>query len=252
MDLVRADAATLLALNPDVIFTFSDRVLRIFTTLTSSVPIVVAAVLDPVTSGAVETLARPGRNVTGFSVIESSIVGKMLETLKQIVPGVSRVGMIHNPDNPVGAIFLRLFETSAMHLAVHPIDLPIHNLADVENAVASMAKQPNGGILFAPDVTIALHRTQVLALVARHRVPAIYPGAIFATAGGLVSYYSDIVAMFRQSADYVDRILRGEKAGELPFQQPTAYRLVVNLKTAKALGLTIPPALLARADEVIE
>jgi putative tryptophan/tyrosine transport system substrate-binding protein len=166
LDLVRADAATLLALNPDVIFTSSDRVIRIFSNLTSSVPIVVALVLDPVASGAVESLARPGCNVTGFSIVESSIVGKMLETLKQIVPDVSHVGMMHNPDNPVGAIFLSLFETSAMHLAVHPIDLPIHNLADVENAVASMAKQPNGGILFAPDVTIFLHRTQVLALVA--------------------------------------------------------------------------------------
>jgi putative ABC transport system substrate-binding protein len=252
MDLVRADAAALLALNPDVILTSSDRVIRIFTTLTSSVPIVVALVLDPVASGAVESLARPGRNVTGFSVVESSIIGKMLETLKQIVPGLSRVGMIHNPDNPVGPIFLRLFETSAMHLAVHPIDLPIHNLADVENAVASMANQPNGGLLFPPDATIFLHRAQVLALVARHRVPAIYGSPVFAAAGGLVSYGAESVALFRQSAGYVDRILRGEKAGELPFQHPTTYRFVVNLKTANALGITVPASVLTRADELIE
>jgi putative tryptophan/tyrosine transport system substrate-binding protein len=252
LDLVRADAAALLALNPDVILTSSDRVIRIFTTLTGSVPIVVALVLDPVATGAVESLARPGRNVTGFSVVESSIVGKMLETLKLIVPGVSRVGMMHNPDNPVGAIFLRLFETSAMHLAVHPIDLPIHNLADVENAVASMAKQPNSGILFPPDVTIFLHRAQVLDLVARHRVPAIYWHAAFPAAGGLVSYGADSVALFRQSAGYVDRILRGEKAGELPFQHPTTYRFVVNLKTANALGIAVPASVLTRADELIE
>jgi putative tryptophan/tyrosine transport system substrate-binding protein len=252
MDLVRADAAALLALNPDVILTSSDRVIRIFTTLTSSVPIVVVLVLDPVASGAVESLATPGGNVTGFSVVESSILGKMLETLKQIVPSVSRVGMVHNPDNPVGAIFMRLFETSAMDLAIHPIDLPIHNLADVENAVASMAKQPNGGILFPPDATIFLHRAQILALVARHRVPAIYSGAPYTAAGGLASYGPDTVALFRQSAGYVDRILRGEKAAELPFQQPTTYRFVLNLKTANALGITVPASVLTRADEVIE
>jgi putative ABC transport system substrate-binding protein len=220
--------------------------------LTSSVPIVVVLVLDPVASGAVESLARPGHNVTGFVVVESSIIGKMLETLKQIVPGISRVGMMHNPDNPVGAIFLRLFETSAMHLAVQPIDLPIHNVADVENAVASMAKQPNSGILCPPDATTFLHRTPVLDIVGRHRVPAIYSGAPFAAAGGLASYGPDTVALFHQSAGYVDRILRGEKAGELPFQQPATYRFVVNLKTAKALGLTLSASVLARADEVIE
>lgn len=176
----------------------------------------------------------------------------MLETLKQIVPGVSRVGMVHNPDNPVAAIFVHLFETSAMHLAVHPIDLPIHNLADVESAVASMAKQPNGAMLFPPDVTIFLHRAQILPLVARQRLPAIYSSAPYVEAGGLASYGPDTADLFRQSAGYVDRILRGEKAGELPFQHPLTYRFVLNLKTANALGITVPASVLTRADELIE
>jgi putative tryptophan/tyrosine transport system substrate-binding protein len=229
-----------------------DRLIPILTKLTRSIPIVVAATSDPIASGAVESLARPGGNVTGFSLIEFSMFGKMLEILKQLAPGVSRVGMMYNPDNPVGAAYFRSFEMIAGQLTVQPINLPIHDIADVERAIASLADQPNGGVLFPPDLTITSLRTQVSALLARHRVPAIFTFSVFTAAGGLVSYGPDILVMFRQSASYVDRILRGEKPGDLPFQQPTIYRLVINLRTAKALGLTVPDTLLVAADEVIE
>jgi putative ABC transport system substrate-binding protein len=252
VDLVRADAANLVALNPDVIVTLGDRVIPILTKLTRSIPIVVAATSDPIASGAVESLARPGGNVTGFSLIEFSMFGKMLEILKQLAPGVSRVGMMHNPDNPVGAAYFRSFEMIAGQLPVQPINLPVHDIADVERAIASFGDQPNSGILCPPDLTITSLRTQVSALLARYRVPAIFTFSVFTAAGGLVSYGPDILVMFRQSASYVDRILRGEKPGDLPFQQPTNYRLVINLRTAKALGLTVPDTLLVAADEVIE
>jgi putative ABC transport system substrate-binding protein len=252
VDLVRAEAATLVSLNPDVIVTLGDRVIPILTKLTRSIPIVVAATSDPIASGAVESLARPGGNVTGFSLIEFSMFGKMLEILKQLAPDVSRVGMMYNPSNPVGAAYFRSFEMIAGQLAVQSINLPIHDIADVERAIASLADQPNVGVIFPPDLTITSLRTQVSALLARHRVPAIFTFSVFTAAGGLVSYGPDILVMFRQSASYVDRILRGEKPGDLPFQQPTIYRLVINLRTAKALGLTVPPGLLVAADEVIE
>ena len=190
--------------------------------------------------------------MTGFSLIEFSIFGKMLEILKSLAPGISRVGMIYNPDNPVWAAFLRAFETAAEQLAVQPINLPIHDLSDVERAIASLAEQPNGGVLFPPDATILSLHAQVAALLARHRVPAVSALSPFTEAGGLVSYGPDRGVMFRQSASYVDRILRGEKPGDLPFQQPTTYRLVINLKAAKALSLKIPETFLLRADEVIE
>ena len=251
MDLLRADAANLVELNPDVIVTSGDRVIPILTKLTRSIPIVVAATSDPIASGAVESLARPGGNVTGFSLIEFSIFGKMLETLKRLAPGISRVGMMYNPDNPRATDF-RAFEMIAGQLAVQSINLPIHDLSDVEHAIASLADQPNGGVLFPPDLTITSLRTQVSAILISHRLPAISTLPAFAAAGGLASYGANIVVMFRQSASYVDRILRGEKPGDLPFQQPTIYRLVINLKTAKTLGLTVPDTLLAAADEVIE
>jgi putative tryptophan/tyrosine transport system substrate-binding protein len=252
MDLVRANAANLVARNPDVILTVGDRVIPVLTNLTHSISIVVAATSDPIASGAVESLARPGGNVTGFSLIEFSMFGKMLEILKRLAPNVSRVGMIYNPNNPVGVAYFRSFEKIAGQIPVKPINLPIHDIADVERAIASLADQPNGGILFPPDLTITSLRTQVSALLARYRVPAIFTFSVFTAAGGLASYGPDILVMFRQSASYVDRILRGEKPGNLPFQQPTIYRLVVNLRTAKSLGLTVPDTLLVAADQVIE
>jgi putative tryptophan/tyrosine transport system substrate-binding protein len=176
----------------------------------------------------------------------------MLEILKLMAPGISRVGMMYNPDNSVGVTYLRWFESSAAQLGVQPINLPIRDAASIERAIAGMAEQPNGGILSPPDLTTNIHRTQVVTLVARHRLPAIYTNPLFSEAGGLVTYGPDTLEMFRPAAGYVDRILRGEKPGDLPFQQPTVYRLVINLKAAKGLGLIVTPMLLASADEVIE
>jgi putative tryptophan/tyrosine transport system substrate-binding protein len=250
MDTVRGDATSLVGLKPDVILIAGDRVIPVFMKLTSSIPIVVGAVSDPIASGAAESLAHPGHNVTGFSLIEFSMFGKMLEILKQIAPGISRVGMMYNRDNPLEGT--RWFELSAGQLGVQPIDLPIHDAADIEQAIAGMAEQPEGSIFLPPDVTTGIHRTVIVDLMARHRVAAIYSSPSFVTAGGMVVYGPDVSEMFRHAAGYADRILRGEKPGDLPFQQPTTYRLRINLKTAKEMGLSIPPTLQARADEVIE
>ena len=251
MDAVRADAARLVELKPDVILTSGDRVIPVFMKLTSSIPIVVGATSDPIASGAAESLARPGHNVTGFSLIEFSMFGKMLEILKLIAPSITRVGMIYNPDNPVGATYQRWFGSSAVELGVRPINLPIRDVTSIERAIAGMAEQPNGGILSPPDLTTIIHWAQVVNLTKRHCVPAIYTSRFFGEAGGLVTYGADDVEMFRQAAGYVDRILHGEKPGDLPFQ-PTTFLLRINLKTAKALGLDVPATLLARADEVVE
>jgi putative tryptophan/tyrosine transport system substrate-binding protein len=253
LDLVRADSANLVALNPDVIVCQGDRVIPILTKLTRSIPIVVAITSDPIASGAVvESLAHPGGNVTGFSFIEFSMFGKMLEILKRLAPDISRIGMIYNPDLPTKGDYIRWFEIYAGQLGVQPINLPIHDIADVERSIASLADQSNGGVFVPPDLTFIPLRTQVSAILIRHRAPAIFTSPAFTAAGGLASYAPDPLVMYRQSASYVDRILRGEKPGDLPFQQPTTYRLVINLKTAKSLGLTVPDALLVAADEVIE
>jgi len=252
MDVVRADAASLVELNPDVILTLGDRVIPVVMKLTRSIPVVVAGTSDPIASGAAESLARPGRNVTGFSLVEFSMFGKMLEILRLMAPGISRVGMLYNPDNPVGATYQRWFEQSAGQFGLQPINLPMHDAASIERAIASMAEEPKGGILSPPDLTINIHRTQVVTLMAQYRVPAIYTNPLFSEAGGLVTYGSDALDLFRQAAGYIDRILRGEKPGDLPFQQPTTYLLRINLKCAKDLGLTVPETLLAQADEVIE
>jgi putative tryptophan/tyrosine transport system substrate-binding protein len=230
--------------------TLGDRVIPVVMKLTRSIPVVVAGTSDPIASGAAESLAQPGR--TGFSLVEFSMFGKMLEILRLMAPGISRVGMLYNPDNPVGATYQRWFEQSAGQFGLQPINLPMHDAASIERAIASMAEQPKGGILSPPDLTINIHRTQVVTLMAQYRVPAIYTNPLFSEAGGLVTYGSDALGLFRQAAGYIDRILRGEKPGDLPFQQPTTYRLLINLKTAKGLGLTVPTTLLAQADEVID
>jgi len=251
MDLVRAAAANLVELKPDVIVSVGDRVVPLWKQLTSSIPIVALA-SDHVGSGFVESLARPGGNITGFSVIEFSVIGKMLEILKRMAPGISRAGIIYNPDNPVGAIYWRTFEAMARQLAVEPIDLPVHGIADIERVIGSLAEQPNGGFLVPPDLTIGTLRAQSTALAARHGIPGIYPYRSYVVTGGLASYGRESADLYPRIASYVDRILRGEKPSDLPIQQPTKYRLDINLTTAKALGLEIPPSVLVMADEVIE
>jgi ABC-type uncharacterized transport system substrate-binding protein len=220
--------------------------------LTRSIPIVTPSGTDPVARGYAESLARPGGNVTGFATTELSVIGKMLQTLKEIAPNVAHVSMIYNPDNSAGPLFVRSLESAAGPLGVKPIIAHIRGLADIERAVAAAAAQPDGGIFIPFDVTINAFMEETIATIARHRLPAIYSERAFVMSGGLVYYGTDRIEQYRRVASYVDRILRGEKAGDLPFQQPTKYELVINLKTAKALGLTIPPNLLFTADEVIE
>jgi ABC-type uncharacterized transport system substrate-binding protein len=252
MDLIRSAATNLVELNPDAILAIGGRVIPILMELTRSIPIVTPGGSDPVERGYVKSLARPGGNVTGFATMELSVISKMLQTLKEIAPSVAHVSMIYNPDNPVGALFARSFKSAAGPLGVEPTIAHIHGLAEIERAVAAAAAQPNGGIFVPQDVTITGFIEQTVATIARHRLPAIYSERVFVTSGGLVYYGTDRIELYRGAASYVDRILRGEKAGDLPFQQPTKYDLVINLKTAKALGLTIPPNLLFTADEVIE
>jgi putative ABC transport system substrate-binding protein len=252
MDLIRSAATNIVELNPDAILAVGGRVIPILMELTRSIPIVTPGGSDPIARGYAKSLAHPGGNVTGFATLELSVISKMLQTLKEIAPNITHVSMIYNPDNPVGALFARSFESAAGPLGIEPTVTYIHGFADIENAVAATAARPNGGIFVPLDVTIQTFVEQTVAAIARHRLPAIYPEHVFVTSGGLVYYGTDRIELYRNAASYVDRILRGEKPGDLPFQEPTKYELVINLPTAKALGLTIPPKLLFTADEVIE
>ena len=252
MDMVRSQAAALVASNPDIIVTTGGRVIPVFMRLTHFIPIVLPSASDPVGVGYAQSLARPGGNVTGFTNFELSILGKSLEILKQIVPAVVRVALIYNPDNPNSVHYRRISEAASAPLAIEPIDFPIHGLADVDRDVASLAERGNSAIFFLPDLTINALHDDVVALVARHRVPAIYSESFIVKIGGLAFYGADRMEGFRRAAGYVDRILRGEKPGDLPFQQPTKYELILNRTAAKALGLELSPALLALADEVID
>jgi putative ABC transport system substrate-binding protein len=252
MDMVRAHAAALVASNPDIIVTTGGRVVPVFMRLTRSIPMVLPSASDPVGVGYAQSLARPGGNVTGFTGFELSILGKSLEILKQIAPAVVRVAPIYNPDNPNSVHYRRISEAASAPLAIEIIDLPIHNLADIDRVVTNLADRQNSGIFFLPDLTISALRDDVVSLVARRRVPAIYSEPFFVKLGGLAYYGADRMEGFRCAAGYVDRILRGENPGDLPFQQPTKYELMLNRTAAKALGLELSPALLALADEVIE
>jgi len=252
MDMVRSHAAVVVASNPDIIVTTGGRVTPVFMRLTRSIPMVLPSASDPVGVGYAQSLARPGGNVTGFTSLELSILGKSLEILKQIAPAVVRVALIYNPDNPNSVHYRRISEAASAPLAIEAIDHPIHGLADIDRAVTNLADRGNSGIFFLPDLTTNALRDDVIGLVARRRVPAIYSEPFFVRLGGLAFYGADRLEGFRRSAGYVDRILRGEKPGDLPFQQPTKYELILNRTAAKALGLELSPALLALADEVIE
>jgi ABC-type uncharacterized transport system substrate-binding protein len=252
MELVRNNAANLVELNPDVIIATGGRVVPIFIALTRSIPIIIPGSGDPVANGWVKSLARPDGNVTGFTFYESPVLGKMLEMLRQIAPGMSRVAVIYNPDNAANASALRLSDEFARSLGIEPVRTPFRTLSDIERALEPIAKAGNTGILSIPDITVTQLRVQIAELAVRLRLPAIYSDRILVTSGGLVSYDADRIDIYRRAASYIDRVLRGEKVGDLPFQQPTKYQLTINLRTAKAIGLTISDMLLARADEVIE
>jgi putative ABC transport system substrate-binding protein len=202
--------------------------------------------------GWVQSLARPGGQITGLTFLEQSLFGKMLEILREIAPARRRVVMPYNPDNPSTVVLRRWFEASARELGIEPIASPVHRLADIERAITNLENPETVGVFVPSDVTLNAMRYQIVVLLGRLSLPAIYPLAAFVRAGGLAFYGADRIDIWRQSADYVDRVLRGENPAELPFQQPTKYQLIINIGTAKALGLDIPPTLLARADEVIE
>jgi putative ABC transport system substrate-binding protein len=252
MDQVRSHAASLMASNPDVVIATGGRVVPVLMRLTSSIPIVLPGGSDPVRAGYAKSLARPGGNVTGFTLLELPMLGKTLEILKQIAPAVIRTLLIYNPDNPNSVLYSQASKTASSPLGIEPVDVPIHGFADIEHAITNLADSSDSGIFFLPDISTLGLRQEVVNLAARRRVPAIYWDSSFVKTGGLASYAADRIDIFRRAAGYVDRILRGEKAADLPFQQPTKYELVINAKTAKALGLVVPPLLLATADEVIE
>jgi putative ABC transport system substrate-binding protein len=220
---------------------------------TRIIPVVFVIVADPVGSGFVESLARPGGNATGFSVMEPTISSKWVELLKEIAPRVNRVAVLFNPaKTPYANIYLNPFKAAATSFGLEAVAAPVNSVPDLEFVVAEQGRMPNGGLVVIPDGFLNVHRSEIVALAARHRVPAVYPWRFFPDTGGLLSYGSDQRDLFRLAATYVDRILRGAKPSELPVQAPVKYELVINLKTAKALGIEVPLSFQQRADEVIE
>jgi putative ABC transport system substrate-binding protein len=246
-------AKELVALRPDLIFSQSTPTTATLLRQTRTVPIIFANVADPVGSGFVASLSRPGGNVTGFTILEGSVAGKWLELLKEIAPRVARVAFLFNPKTaPYAEFYLKSFRTAAASFAVEAIAAPVHDTSELASAIATLALEPNCGVIVMPDASMDTYRTEIISLAARNALPAVYPFHYWAELGGLLSYGSEQIDNFRRAATYVDRILKGDKPADLPVQAPVKYVLEINLKTAKALGLDVPPSLLARADEVIE
>jgi putative ABC transport system substrate-binding protein len=245
-------AKELIALQPDVILAQSPPVVIAFQRETRTIPIVFASVSDPIGAGLVASLARPGGNLTGVLQYEAGIAGKWLAMLKEIAPRLERAALLGHPRTTAFEYWLQAAQAAAPTLAIELVPSRIESTADIEQAIAEFSRVPNGALLVPPDATTIINRDVIIALAARHRLPAVYSLRVFVAAGGLMSYGTDQVEQFRQAAAFVDRILRGAKPADLPVQAPTKYQTVVNLKTAKALGLTVPPGLLVAADEVIE
>ena len=251
---IRASAKELVELQPDVILARTTPVTAALQRETSTIPIVFVVVSDPVGDGLVATVARPGGNITGFTNVDASLGGKWLQLLKEIAPRIKRIAFVFDPRMAPGggAYYRRLIEDAAPSIGVQVIETAVHDAADIKRAIEGFVREPNGGLIVLPDVTTINHRRTTISLAAHHRLPAIYPTDYFTKDGGLISYGADYLDLYRKSASYVDRILRGAKPIDLPVQGPIKFQLTINLKTAKALGLTIPPAVLARADEVIQ
>ena len=248
----RKYVAELVALSPDVILAGGGSQVAALQQVTRTVPIVFAEVVDPVGGGYVASLARPGGNATGFLQFEYGISGKWLELLKQIAPGVTRVAILRDPSITSGTGQFAAIQSVAPSFGVELSPIDVRDPGEMERAVAAFARGTNDGLIAVANPTVAVHRDLIITLAARHRLPAVYHRRYFATAGGLISYGPDIVDQYRRAAAYVDRILKGGKPADLPVQAPTKYELVINLRTAKSLGLEVPATLLARADEVIE
>jgi putative ABC transport system substrate-binding protein len=251
-EILRKYAAELVALAPDVILAQSSTAVAPLLQATRTVPIVFTIVADPVGAGYVDSLARPGGNATGFTVFEYAIGGKWLELLKEIAPRVTRVAVLREAAVAAGPAQFGAAQTVAPALGVELRPIEARDVGEIERAITAFARDSNGGLVVTGSSAATSHRNPIVALAAQHQLPAVYFARYFVTAGGLVSYGPDYVDQFRRAAGYVDRILKGEKPADLPVQAPTKYELVINLKTAKALGLAVPPTLLARADAVIE
>jgi putative ABC transport system substrate-binding protein len=253
IDRFRRYAAELVALAPDVIVATAGSIVGALQQASRTVPIVFVTTIDPVGSGFVASLARPGGNATGFTAYEFSMSGKLLELLKEIAPGVTRVAVIRDPFVPAGSAGFAAIQTVAPSFGVELTPIGVREAEEIERGIAAFARGSNDGlIMVGPPSSAQVHRDVIITLAARHRLPAVYSSTVFVTSGGLIAYGTDPVDQYRRAAGYVDRILKGEKPADLPVQAPNRYQLVINLKTAKALGLTLPDTVLARADEVIE
>jgi putative ABC transport system substrate-binding protein len=251
-DEIRRHAAELVALAPDVILAYGASTVGPLLQATRTVPIVFPGVVDPVGAGLVDSLAQPGGNATGFLLFEYSLSGKWLELLKQIAPGVTRVAVLRDPAISAGIGQFGVIQGAASSLRVEVNPVNVRDAGEIERAVAAFARASNGGLIVTTSLGAQLHRNLIVTLAARHRLPAVYSERSFVAAGGLISYGPDFVDQFRRAAAYVDRVLKGEKPADLPVQAPVKYETVLNLKTARALGLDVPATVLTRADEVIE
>ena len=249
---IRRHVAELIALAPDVILAHGASTVRPLLQATRTLPIVFPVAGDPVGGGLVESLARPGGNATGFMTTEYSIGGKWLELLKEIAPSVTRAAVLRDPTQGSGTSQFAAIQAVAPSLRVEIIPVGLRDTGEIEGSIAAFARSPNGGLIATAGATTLLHSNLIVTLAAQHKLPAVYNERAFIAQGGLISYGPDFVDQYRRAAGYVDRILKGEKPADLPVQAPTKYELVINLKTAKTLGLEMPPTLLARADEVIE
>jgi putative ABC transport system substrate-binding protein len=252
VELDRRYAAELVSLAPDLILAAGTLSVAALQRITRTLPIVFCNVTDPVGAGFVDGLSQPGGNTTGFMLFEYTISAKWLEILKEIVPDLKRAGVLRDPSNPAAIAQFGVIQAAAQSLGVDLRPVRISDAGEMERAIMAFANGSAGGLVVTPSATESFHRDLIVRLAAQHRLPAVYPFRVWATAGGLISYGPDSIDQFRRAAAYVDRILKGEKPADLPVQAPTKYQLVINLKTAKSLGITIPATLLARADEVIE
>jgi putative ABC transport system substrate-binding protein len=252
-DQLKIHAAELVRLNPEVLLAGATPAVIALKNKTRSIPIIFANVADPVGQGFVASLARPGGNITGFGAFEFSIAGKWVQTIKEIAPSATQIGVIFNPETaPFYGSFLPFIDAAARLVGIKPNVTAIHDSDHIAGTIDKLAKESNTGLIVLPGTRFTSAREIIIATAARLRLPAIYPYSYYARSGGLISYGFDARDMYRRAAAYVDKILRGAKPADLPIQQPTKFEFVINLKTARALGLTVPPILLARADEVIE
>jgi putative ABC transport system substrate-binding protein len=249
---IQALAQELVGLQPDIILAGSTPATVALQRETRTIPIIFAGVADPVASGLVARLDRPSGNVTGFALDEATLGGKWLELLSEIAPGLKRAAIVFNPDTSPASAYMPSFETAARSLKVVPIITPVHSDVEIETAIIALGREPGGGLVVMPDIFMLGHRVPIISAWARNKVPAVYYQSAFVRDGGLLSYGVDLVDIWRRAASYVDRILRGAKPAELPVQLPTKFEMILNLKTAKALGLAVPPSILLRADEQFE